>query len=97
MDNKIKKQLKQTSSQISFNELKVEILSEVIFIVSENLVLLEVAEACANDDKESFSFWIKDNLIRKPTSDEIILWKENNTIFECCIVKPFILLFSSKT
>ena len=86
--NEIERILEETSSQINFNELKIDI----IILVSSDLELLDVAKSCANDDTASFQKWLDEKLVTKPTIDQIELWKKENSLFNCCIVKPFVFL-----
>ncbi len=90
--NEIERILEETSSQINFNELKIDILRDVIILVSSDLELLDVAKSCANDDTASFQKWLDEKLVTKPTIDQIELWKKENSLFNCCIVKPFVFL-----
>ena len=88
----LKTNLKQSANRINFLEIKIDILKDVLFLISPDLDLLDVAEACALDNKDLFKKWIDQGLIRKPESAEIEYWKEENTSFDSCIVKPFLFL-----
>ena len=90
--SEIKDKLVQSSSQIFFNELKIDILKDVIILVSPDLILIDVAESCALDDQHLFQNWVNKGLIKKPRQIEIDYWKKENTSFNCCIVKPFIFI-----
>jgi hypothetical protein len=88
----IRKGLEESAGRVCFNDLKVDILKDVIFLVSPDLVLLDVAEACALDDGGSFTGWLEKGLVKKPEEVELSYWKEENVSFDCVIVKPFIFL-----
>jgi hypothetical protein len=84
--------LSESTSVIRFSELKTEILGDVIILVSEDLDLMQVAEACALDDSSSFQVWMEKKQIRKPDADELGLLKKADDFYTCCIVKPFVFL-----
>lgn len=84
--------LSESTSVIRFSELKTEILGDFIILVSEDLDLVEVAEACALDDTSSFQTWMEKEQIRKPDADELGILKKTDDLFDCCIVKPFLFL-----
>lgn len=90
--NEVRSNLKNSSSKINFNELKLEIVKDLIILVSPDLNLLEVAEGCAKDDSASFKIWLENGLVKKPTYEQMLIWKAENKIFDCCLVKPFIFL-----
>lgn len=90
--SEIRSQLEQSSSRISWLEIKIDILKEVIFLVDKNLDLLEVAEACALDNKAFFEKCLIEGSIFKPQKEQTEVWTQNNTNFNCCIVKPFMFL-----
>jgi hypothetical protein len=92
MDSKIQERLSESTSKIRFSELKTEILADVIILVSKNLDLMAVAEACAVDDTSSFQDWMSKGLIRKPEGPEIESLKEEDALHMCCLVKPFVFL-----
>lgn len=88
----IEQQLKDSTSRIKFSELKTEILSEVIILLSLELDLLEVAKACASDNSGLFKEWLDKEKIHKPEKSEIEALKKEDAYFDCCIVKPFLFL-----
>ena len=92
----LEQKLKESSYRLKWSEINSGILKEVIILVSkesgENLDLNKVALACANDEKELFQAWIDDNKIIRTNSKHHENWNEQNPVFDCCIVKPFIFL-----
>ncbi len=88
----LKQQLKESTSKILWSEIRLSILKEVIILVTPDLDLLEVAEACALDKKEAFEKWLQEGKVIRTDSKQHQLWNERNPELECCIVKPFVFI-----
>lgn len=84
--------LKESSSRIHFSELKIDILADVLILVNADLDLMSVAEACATDNSVVFQEWLQKAQIRKPDVSELAVMKEEDELFDCCLVKPFVFL-----
>ena len=64
-----------------------------IFIVNEELDLLDVARKIAADDAEVVAAWIEDQEIRRPTPLELKSWNQEPTkSFRFSIVQPYVLI-----
>jgi hypothetical protein len=92
MEEKIQEQLLESTSKIRFSELKTDILADVIILVGSDLDLMQVAEACAVDDTSAFQGWMENGQIRKPDSNELQRMKDEDELFLCCLVKPFVFV-----
>ncbi|MEL7037123.1 MAG: DUF2288 domain-containing protein [Cyanobacteria bacterium J06592_8] len=66
---------------------------DVIVIVTGELDLLDVGEAIANDNTSSVEHWINEQLIYKPSPQQVSDWNENRSKrFNALIVDPFVLV-----
>jgi hypothetical protein len=92
MEN-IKTQLTEQIASIEWNLLIPHAQRDALIIVSEQLDLLEVGVAVAQDDSSSVSNWINQQLIYKPSSQDLSIWNnEPNKQFMTLIVQPFVLV-----
>lgn len=66
---------------------------DVVVVVNETLDLLDVGEAIANDNQSSVQHWISEQLISKPSAEQVSDWNDNQAKrFKALIVQPFILV-----
>lgn len=66
---------------------------DVVVIVTRELDLLDVGEAIANDNTSSVQHWINEQLIYKPSPQQVSDWNENRSKrFNALIVDPFVLV-----
>ncbi|NES81886.1 MAG: DUF2288 domain-containing protein [Moorea sp. SIO2B7] len=89
----IKAQLTEEIAQIDWNSLIPHAQRDSLILVNENLNLLDVGVAIASDDVVSVQHWISEQLIRKPSPDELSTWNiDTNKQFSTLIVQPFVLV-----
>lgn len=89
----LKQQFAQDLASIDWKDLQPHALRDGIIIVDPNLNIIDVGYAVANDDTMSIQHWISEQLIRKPTSDELGRWNSKpGTQFNTLIVQPFVLI-----
>lgn len=66
---------------------------DAIVMVTPGLDLVEVGVALASDDVPSVQHWISEQLIYKPTSDQLANWGHDRTHrFNALIVQPYVLV-----
>lgn len=66
---------------------------EVVVVVNEELDLLDVGEAIASDNTSSVQHWINEQLIYKPSVQQVSVWNNNRgKRFNALIVDPFVLV-----
>ena len=66
---------------------------EVVVVVNEELDLLDVGEAIASDNTSSVQHWINEQLIYKPSVQQVSVWNNNRSKrFNALIVDPFVLV-----
>jgi hypothetical protein len=64
-----------------------------VIVVAENLDLLDVGEAIASDNILSVQHWIDEQLLAKPTVDQVGEWNLNrNKRFNALIVEPYVII-----
>jgi hypothetical protein len=65
---------------------------DAIFMVDDQLDLLEVALAVAQDDAEVVQAWIEAGRIARPTLEQVACWEaEEGAPFLSVIVQPYVL------
>ncbi|MCG5061140.1 MAG: DUF2288 family protein [Limnoraphis sp. WC205] len=66
---------------------------DAVVVVNETMDLLDVGEAIANDNTSSVQHWISEQLIAKPSAQQVSAWNDNRAKrFNALIVQPFILV-----
>lgn len=88
----LRQELEQSTARIRWSELKSDILKDVIILVSNDLNLIDVALACALDQKEAFENWLNQGKVIKTGATHHNAWAQRNPVFECCMTKPFIFI-----
>lgn len=91
----IKKRLEEDMANVNWNDIKPHAQRDAVILVHENLNLLDVAVAIAQDDKMVVQRWITEELITKPSNQQLSDWNINETqLFKTLIVQPFVLVQS---
>jgi hypothetical protein len=89
----IKTQLTQELADIEWRDLKPHAMRDGLVVVHENLNLLDVGVAIAKDDVISVQHWISEQLIIKPSPEQLSSWnKAPERQFTALIVQPFVLI-----
>jgi len=66
---------------------------DAIILVTPHLSLLEVGMAIASDNTQSVQHWINEDLIHKPSAQQLSAWNaQPETQFSTLIVQPFVLI-----
>jgi hypothetical protein len=66
---------------------------DAIVIVSVNLDLPDVGEALTTDNTATVQRWIDEQLLRKPSPEELVIWAGDRTRrFKALIVQPYVLV-----
>ncbi|ALF55536.1 hypothetical protein ACX27_26215 [Nostoc piscinale CENA21] len=66
---------------------------DAVILVAQGLNLLDVGEAIANDNTQSVQQWIDEQLITKPSVDQVGRWNgDRQKRFNTLIVQPFVLV-----
>ena len=89
----IKKQLAENLDVAEWNWLVPHVKRDSVVIIDQKLDLLDVGVAIASDHKSSVENWISQELIYKPTTEQLSMWNSNDTKkFNALIVQPFVLV-----
>jgi|SaaInlStandDraft_2_1057019.scaffolds.fasta_scaffold376643_1 hypothetical protein len=77
----------------SWSELEVHQKRSALIIIDVKLDLAEVALKVALDDAEAIKAWMTQNLILRPTEDQLASFRENplHKQFSFLIVQPYVL------
>ena len=91
----LRKQLNEEMADVNWNDIKPHAQRDAVIVVNEKLDLLDVGVAIAQDDQMSVEHWITEQLISKPSNQQLSDWNVNQTqLFKTLIVQPFVLVQS---
>ena len=89
----IKEQLAEDVAEIEWRELIPHSQRDAIIVVTPHLDLLDVGVAIANDNTQSVHHWISEDLIHKPSAQQLSEWNaQPQTKLYTLIVQPFVLV-----
>ncbi len=89
----LKAQLKEQLALMDWKDLIPHAQRDALIIVDRGLDLIEVGYAIAEDKTELVQRWISEQLIQKPTTQQLSLWNGDETQkFNTIIVQPFVLI-----
>ena len=63
-----------------------------IYLLDEDLDMVEVGEAMANDSVVQIKRWLEDGLLYPPTKDEIDSFKARAEELKMLIIEPYVLI-----
>lgn len=82
-------------ADVNWRELRIHLQRDAIIIVADELDLIDVGVAVAEDNKNLVEKWIAANQLGKPNEQQLENWeREPDTSFQMLIVQPFILVQS---
>jgi hypothetical protein len=88
-----KNQLAEEIADIEWNALIPHAQRDALIIVDESLSMVDVGVALANDDVPSVQHWIAEQLICKPSPEQLGKWNNHpDRKFSALIVQPFVLI-----
>jgi hypothetical protein len=89
----IKAQLAEELANTDWNSLIPHAKRNALIVVHESLDLVDVGVAIANDNVQLVQNWIDEQLIHKPSWDELGTWNTHpDREFSTLIVQPFVLV-----
>ncbi|NEP55657.1 MAG: DUF2288 family protein [Symploca sp. SIO2G7] len=89
----LRAQLAEALDQATWEWLIPHVKRDAVVVVTQELDLLDVGVAIANDDVSSVQHWISEQLVHKPFSEELTIWNTNKAkIFQALIVQPYVLV-----
>ncbi|HEY9296421.1 DUF2288 domain-containing protein [Coleofasciculus sp. FACHB-64] len=94
----LREELAELLDEAEWNWLMPHAEREAVVIVAQELDLLDVGVAIANDDVSSVQHWISEQLIYKPSEAQKQDWNDNkNKRFSALIVSPYVLVKETAT
>jgi hypothetical protein len=89
----LRAELAELIDEAEWNWLMPHAEREAVVIVAQELDLLDVGVAIANDDVSSVQHWISEQLIYKPSEAQKQDWNDNKSKrFNALIVSPYVLV-----
>ncbi|MGB3206798.1 MAG: DUF2288 domain-containing protein [Crinalium sp.] len=89
----LRAELAEAVDQAEWDWLKPHVQREVVVVVSKGLDLIDVGVAIANDNVTSIQHWIGEQLIAKPSVEQMAVWNSDRTKrFHALIVQPYVLV-----
>jgi len=89
----LREKLQQNVDEAEWEWLIPHVQKDGVIVVAKNLDLLDVGEAIAGDNIPSVQRWIDEQLLAKPTIDQVGEWNLNRTKrFNALIVEPYVLI-----
>lgn len=89
----LREQLTENLDEAEWDWLTPHVEREVVIIVESQLDLLTVGEAIALDQATSVQHWISEQLIHKPSPEQVYEWNDQpKKRFQALIVQPFVLV-----
>ncbi|WP_071190278.1 DUF2288 domain-containing protein [Trichormus sp. NMC-1] len=89
----LRSELEQNLDEAEWDWLIPHVQKDTVIVVADGLDLLDVGVAIAGDDIPSVQQWISEQLIAKPTVDQVGEWNYNRSKrFNALIVEPYVLV-----
>ena len=89
----LRAELAESLDEAEWDWLKPHVQRDAVVVVDRALDLLDVGVALANDDVVSVQHWISEQLIRKPSQEQLSDWNGDQTKrFQALIVQPYVLV-----
>jgi len=84
---------KRDLADVRWRELRIHLQRDAIIIAADELELIDVGVAVAEDDKDLVEKWVAAGQLGKPSELQLKSWEEElDTPFQMLIVQPFILV-----
>lgn len=89
----LRAELAENIDEAELEWLKPHIQRDVVVVVNQQLDLVDVGVAIANDDTLSVQHWISEQLLHKPLPEQLSSWNRDQTKrFQALIVQPYVLV-----
>lgn len=95
-NTELKKKLESELVECSWELLIPHYDRDAIILVSDELNIIDVGIAIANDDNKSVENWMSNALLKKPIKEEVKDFKKYNLEFEFLILAPYVLVQESQ-
>lgn len=89
----LKSQLQEQLAEMDWKDLIPHAQRDALIIADRGLDLVEVGSAIAEDQTTLVRHWIREQLIQKPTAQQLSIWNKDDTQkFKTIIVQPFVII-----
>jgi hypothetical protein len=89
----IKDRLSQDLADTQWRDIQPHAKRDAVIVVHHSLDMVEVGVALAQDNVTSVQHWIDEQLIQKPSPEQLTEWNNQpETEFSTLIVQPFVLI-----
>ncbi|MBD1939590.1 DUF2288 domain-containing protein [Microcoleus sp. FACHB-68] len=89
----IRAELEEMLDEAEWNWLQPHADRQALVVVGQELDLIEVGVAIASDNVQSVQHWLGEQLIYKPSAEQVADWNVNRSKrFNTLIVQPFVLV-----
>lgn len=89
----LRTELTEALDEAEFDWLMPHVRRDSVIVVSQELDLVDVGMAIANDNVLSVQRWIDESLIGKPSLEQLADWYRNQSQrFTALIVQPYVLV-----
>jgi len=88
----LRAELTSMMGPVPWELLKPHVQRDAVVVVHDQLDLVEVGVAIASNQTQPVERWISEQLIRKPTAEQLALWGSENKGFTSLIVQPYVLI-----
>jgi hypothetical protein len=86
-------QLAQDLADVSWKDIIPHCQRDAAIVVYEGLDIVEAGVAIAQDNVAQVQVWIEEQLLQKPTAQQLSLWNQDpEQLFSVLIVQPYVLI-----
>lgn len=88
----LRAELAEMMDQVEWDWLQPHAKRDALIVVTAGMDLLDVGSAIARDEVTTVQRWIGEQLIYKPSTDQLNIWNQNpHKAFVALIVQPYVL------
>jgi len=92
MSDDLRDKLQAEIGVVPFSDLRAHAKRGGLFLVSGEVLLVDVAVAVASDDKAAVEAFLASGSLGRPTLEQLEAWESaQGAVFEVAIVQPFVL------
>jgi hypothetical protein len=89
----MRERLAATLGDVFWSDLRAHAARDALIVVADDLDMLDVGVAVASDDAPQVEAWIRNQKLRKPSTDDLARWPADPAaMFESLVVQPFVLI-----
>lgn len=85
-------ELTEMMGPVQWEWLKPHVQRDAVVVVNQDLDLATVGVAIASDNTQAVTRWINEQLILKPSSEQLAVWSSENKRLTSLIVQPYVLV-----